>query len=128
MEKLCKRDRVFLGIALVIALAGILWFFFGYSTPGAMVEITVDGEIIGTYPLAEEREISIPTENGKTNRLMIAKGQASMLWADCPDQICVNHKAVSHGGEEIVCLPNRVVVRILEEGGNGNREPDAIAK
>ncbi len=120
MEKQCKRkkrDWVFLSIVLVLAVAGMLWFLFGYSSPGTMAEVSVDGETVGTYPLAEAREIPLPTKQQATNRLVIAEGKASMVWADCPDQICVEHRAISHGGEEIVCLPNRIVVRILNAAG-----------
>ena len=121
-----KRDWVFLGIVLALGVAGLLWFFLGYSGPGTMVEVSVDGETMGTYPLAEAREISLPKAEGETNRLLIAEGKARMEWADCPDQICVEHKAISHGGEEIVCLPNRIVVRILEEEGKG--QLDAVTR
>lgn len=121
-----KRDWIFLGIVLVLAVAGLLWFFLGYSEPGTMVEVSVDGETVGTYPLAEAREIPLPKAEGETNRLVIAEGKARMEWADCPDQICVEHKAISHGGEEIVCLPNRIVVRILEEEGKG--QLDAVTR
>lgn len=122
-----KRDWIFLGIVLVAAVAGLLWFFLGYSTPGTMVEISIDGETAGTYPLAEARVISLPPGQGETNRLVIAEGKASMEWADCPDQICVEHRAISHGGEEIVCLPNRIVVRILEADKKG-QQLDAVTR
>ena len=38
-----------------------------------------------------------------------------MKEADCPDQICVRHKAISKSGESIVCLPHKVVVEISSE-------------
>ena len=52
-------------------------------------------------------------EIGGTNRLVIEDGTARMEWADCPDQICVNHRPVSSGGESIICLPNKVVVSVV---------------
>ncbi len=38
-----------------------------------------------------------------------------METARCPDQICVRHKAISRNGENIICLPYKIVVSI-EEG------------
>ena len=35
-----------------------------------------------------------------------------MIDADCPDQLCVNQRAVSADNESIICLPNRVIVEI----------------
>ena len=44
--------------------------------------------------------------------LIIKDGEAYMQEADCPNQICVHHSPVSHKGETIVCLPNRVIIEI----------------
>lgn len=44
--------------------------------------------------------------------LVIKDGEANMQEADCPNQICVHHSPISHKGETIVCLPNRVIVEI----------------
>lgn len=117
MRKLKKRDVVFLAILLGIALGLLLWFWFGHQEQGEMVEVTVDGEIYGIYPLREEQEIPILPKEAKeaTNLLVIADGQADMESAGCPDQLCVHQAAISHVGETIVCLPNRVVVTITGE-------------
>ena len=40
--------------------------------------------------------------------------EAWMEWADCTDQICVNHRAVSREGESIICLPNQVVISVTD--------------
>lgn len=44
--------------------------------------------------------------------LIIKEGEAYMQEADCPNQICVHHSPISHKGESIVCLPNRVIIEI----------------
>ena len=65
--------------------------------------------------LDEDRTVRI----NDTNRLVIRDGSAQMEWADCPDQICVHHRAIHAGGENIICLPNKVVVSVIspEESG-----------
>ena len=40
-----------------------------------------------------------------------------MVWADCPDQICVHQSWSSSPAKPIVCLPNRVTVLLV--GGDG---------
>ena len=40
-----------------------------------------------------------------------------MVWANCPDQICVHQSWSSSPAKPIVCLPNRVTV-LLVGGGN----------
>ena len=79
-----------------------------------------EGEIEGIYSLSEDREVEI---NGGTNLLQIKNGEASMVQADCPDQLCVHQKPVSLNHESIICLPNKVVVEV-ESGAN--REFDAV--
>ena len=55
---------------------------------------------------------------------MIENGSVVMEWADCPDQLCVNHRSISRDGESIICLPNRVVVSI--EGTDGKNEENSL--
>jgi len=59
------------------------------------------------------QRIEIPGKVGKCI-LVISDGKADMESADCPNQICVHHSAISHTGETIVCLPNRVVIEVVE--------------
>ena len=54
---------------------------------------------------------------------MIEDGKADMVWADCPDKLCVNQKAISREGESIICLPNKVVISSV---GGEEREVDAV--
>ncbi|MBQ6026404.1 MAG: NusG domain II-containing protein [Lachnospiraceae bacterium] len=59
------------------------------------------------------QRIEIPGKVGKCI-LVISDGKADMESADCPNQICVHHSAISHTGETIVCLPNRVVIEVVD--------------
>lgn len=105
-----KKNDWILGGGIV--LAAILALAFQLSRGnGRSVIVTSEGEIYGTYSLAQDQTIDI---NG-TNRLVIADGTAVMEWADCPDQICVNHGSVSRNGESIICLPNKVVVTVQDK-------------
>ena len=46
------------------------------------------------------------------NILLCQDGVVRMIQSSCPDQICVHHKAVSTVGENIICLPHKIVVEI----------------
>ena len=70
--------------------------FSGHRKEKGQVIISVSGEEYGVYSLAEDRTISV----NDTNRLIIENGTAKMEWADCPDQICVNHRQISRDGRE----------------------------
>lgn len=49
-----------------------------------------------------------------------------MSAADCPDQICVNSAHINAHGGSIVCLPNKVILKIVS-GESQEDEPDVIA-
>ena len=107
MEGLKRNDYLLAAVILLAALLLFLLLSFGMA-PGARIRIQVDGEEYGVYSLAEEQKIQI----GDGNTVQIQNGAARMEWADCPDQVCVNHREVSRDGESIICLPNQVVVSI----------------
>ena len=115
-----KKDWIL--IAVILSLAGLTvlvhTFIGGAGTNRVIVKI--EGAIEGIYSLSEDREIEL---NGGTNLLQIKNGQASMLEADCPDQLCVHQKPVSLNHESIICLPNKVVVEVES---SANREFDAV--
>ena len=85
------------------------------------VEIQVNGGVYGRYRLEQDQEIDV---NHK-NKVLIKDGKVRMEDADCPDQICVNHRAISRDGESIICLPNQTVVTIC---GGEEPEVDEIAR
>ena len=115
-----KNDWILVVVILVLAGVGFLIYTsFGKQTAG-IVKVTVDGELFGIYSLEKEQEIKI----NDTNRMIIKDGQADMIEADCPDQICVDHKTISKNKETIVCLPNKVIIEIV---GGEDVEMDAVA-
>ena len=110
-----KNDLILAAVILIIAGSLIAYQMLCRDEGRKDVSITVDGEVYGTYDLTEDQVI----DAGTGNTIVISGGRAQMEWADCPDQICVRHRAVERDGESIICLPNRVVVSIesSEESG-----------
>lgn len=108
---------------LIIAVLAVAVLFLGihFLRPrkAGLVVVSIDGEEFGSWPLLENHTVEI----GEGNRLVIEDGKADMIWADCPDKLCVNQKAISREGESIICLPNKVVVSIV---GGEEKEVDAV--
>ena len=80
--------------------------------PGAFVEITVDGEVVASYPLDLDGVYEL---NGGTNTLTVKGGEAYMSYSSCPDHTCENTGRVRHVGQTIVCLPNKLTVTVKGE-------------
>ena len=104
-----KREFLFAALILGIALFLFLLWTLRFGGSGEWVRVTLRGEVYGEYPLKEDREVSIEGRN----YLRIRGGEADMVSADCPDQICVHSRPISKQGESLICLPNQVVVTIL---------------
>ena len=110
-----RSDLILAGAVLAVAAVILAYQFFRQDSGEHLVEISVDGEHFGTYNLTDEQTIEIDD----TNRVVIEDGAARMEWADCPDQLCVNHRAVSKNGESIICLPHELVVTVEGEETDG---------
>ena len=111
-----KKDLVLMGIILCIAAVCSLVHHFTGEAGKGIVAIKVDGVTEGTYVLTEDRRIEI---NHGTNILEIKNGEASMIEADCPDQVCIRMGKISKTGENIVCLPHKLVIQV--EGDVGQK-------
>ena len=100
----------------IVAAAMIIWLMMRvFSGEASIVEVSVDGEVFGEYPLNEEADVTIPGASGGMNRLVIKDGKADITEADCPDRLCVHQAPVSREGEALVCLPHKVVVTVRGE-------------
>lgn len=116
MEKRTRKNDLILILALLI-VALVSYFGIGLyqemNTKNGVAVVTIDGVEYGRYPLAVDATEMIKLEDGSYNLLVIEDGQADVTEASCPDGICVNHRAIDKRGESIVCLPNKVVVEII---------------
>lgn len=123
-----KRDGILVLVLLVLAGVSYLVFASGTSTEGNQVVITIDGTVYGSYPLNQNKEIEIKTENG-LNTVIIEEGKVYMKDADCPDQYCVKQGKISHSKETLVCLPHKLVVEVrVQESSLEENDIDVIAQ
>ena len=106
-----KNDLILIGVILSLALT-LLLILKLTAKNGKTVKVIVDGKEEYTYNLSEDIETKILTDGNKQNTLVIKDGKAFVESADCPDKICVSHRAISNVGETIVCLPHKVVISV----------------
>ena len=109
-----RGDVIIIVAALVLGLLLLLW----PAEPGASLTVISNGETVGTYPLSQDREITVGG-----NTVVISGGSVHMRAADCPGGDCLSARAISGAGESIVCLPNRLILCIDGVSGDG---PDAM--
>ena len=125
-----KRDILLAGGIVLVALVMLLVMHVTGETKGDQVQITVNGEIYGTYPLEKDQTIEV-TEGEFHNVIRIEDGQAYMEEADCPDGYCKKQGTISRVNETIVCLPHKLVAEVESDGSttdDADDAPDVIVK
>lgn len=123
-----KRDGILILVLLVFAGIGYLIFAGAKKAEGNQIVITIDGNIYGSYPLDQNKEIEVKTERG-SNTIKIEAGKVYMEEADCPDKYCVMQGKISHSSETLICLPHKLVVEVeFLERKSEQQRIDVIAK
>ena len=104
----------FLAIILVLMLAaavGSMFLFRGTDAQYVGIQIYQDGQLVQEFSLEENRTIEIG--GTYTNVVEIRDGRVAIVESDCPGEDCVHSGWISSVGRTIVCLPNRVEIRIV---------------
>ncbi len=114
-----------------------------------LVEINVDGRTYGEYDLSKDAELlviqkkdeiyieALGSENNSLNwidvdadssqlndvdhfnKVVIKDGKVQMEDASCHNHVCIRQGKIKRNNQSIVCLPNRVVVRIVAGNNQG---------
>lgn len=105
---------------LLAAVASAVWILLqGQGTDSPVARITRNGTQLEEIDLSQVDEpcsFVLEDENG-FNTVLVEKGRIRISAADCPDQICVKQGWISDGAVPIVCLPHKLVVEIVDAGG-----------
>ena len=102
-----KKEFIFIGALLAVSLLLCVYVYVIPHEKYGSIQITVNGELYGTYSLGVDQVITI----GDTNVCEIKNGEVKMIEADCPDHLCMKQPAIGSAGGFIVCLPNRIVIQ-----------------
>ena len=117
IKKILGNKKLCADVILVLSLLALGLSVFLITTltreEGSTVIVSVNGDDKCEYSLSQNGEYSL---NGGTNVIVIEDGAVYMKSADCPDRLCVHQGKKSMNGERIVCLPNRVEVRVEGDG------------
>lgn len=113
-------DFVIVGAVLVLAAA--LTAALAAATQGDRLyaEVWQDNQLVERVALTDGTDRTIDLDGH--NVIVLSGKSARMASADCRDQVCVRTGTLTRAGQVAVCLPNRVVLKIVGESG----EIDAI--
>ena len=116
MKKDGLNGKIFkIGDLIVLAvfiIAAALAIYFMTKPTGSEVYIYKDGKLLEAVSLSVKKTVKIDEHI----TVKISGGAAYVLKSDCKGQDCVKAGKISKVGEMIVCLPNKVVMKIVGDG------------
>lgn len=114
-----KKLNLILAVAIAaVACAGLVATrLIGANTDvnTATVVIRDGAQNVYELPLGQDVTKSVTTDLG-TNVIEIKDGRVHVEEADCPNQDCVHQGWIDAAGQQIVCLPHKLTVDIVDEG------------
>ena len=110
-----RGDLFAILLVVFIALGTIIAFMpAGAEDETPAVQIYQNGRLL--LELSLDGDTVLDIEGDYKNTVSVSGGKVRISEADCPGEDCVHSGAISSPGRSIVCLPNRVEVRITGMG------------
>jgi len=113
IDLLTPADKALVAFIIILSLATLPLIF---KTKGEEVIIEVNGKPLYRLSLSQPRTVEVYGPIGRTV-VKIEGGKAWVASSDCPHKLCVKRGKISHSGEMVICVPNKVVVRIVGRRG-----------
>ena len=101
----------FIIIFIVFFISFNLIFTHKKKTSGGIAEVKTPNRIY-RIRLNKDRIMTIKGKLGFL-KLEVKSGKIRVLDSPCPKKICINTGWISKPGQMIVCIPNRVIIKIL---------------
>jgi hypothetical protein len=116
LTKGSKKRVLKAGDWVLFLVGGVLVVFVFYNdslyAPAGKEVVITAGSSTAAYDLGVDRTVLVEGPLGQTE-IVIAGGRVWVEDSPCRDKICVQMGKKKRTGEQIVCLPNRVVVEVV---------------
>ena len=100
---------IFIGLGILAGFA-----FYGRGKTSVTAVVYQDGEVIREVDLTEDQNFEIG--GSYHNTVTVKDGKICVTHTDCPGGDCAHSGWKSRAGESIVCLPNRMEIRLQGKG------------
>jgi len=110
LSMLTRNDRILIFSLVAIASFSFARLFFA-PYEGREVSVKVGNHPVQKVSLRMDKKINIEGEKGEVV-IEIKEGRVRVVESSCFQKICVNIGWINKPGQNIVCLPNKVLVTI----------------
>lgn len=113
-------NKLLVPLVIFFALMSTLGIFFlsANKTNENTAYIYKDGELVEEVDLSKVDKTYTIKVGG--NVVLVEKNCISMKEASCPDKLCIKQGRITNGSHPVVCLPNRVVIKVGKEDGGAD--------
>ena len=112
-----KLDFIIVGIILVLAIAGFVGVrLYGAHNTADIVKISGPDGMVVELPLDEDTRYVVETELGH-NTVVIENQTVHIEDADCKNHDCMDQGTITMPGQQLICLPHKLVVQIVSNDG-----------
>jgi len=132
--RFCRFDAAVIILVLLVAAGTALQLYRvtqSSMTAGSHQEavLTVSGEEVWRVNLADitTQETHKVTVDAGSLTVLAKAGKVCISASDCPDQICVHTGWLTSTGQTAVCLPFKVVLKVVSVDGQGSITQDTSA-
>ena len=122
MKDILKIGDIVLAGAVGLSILLSFFIFRFVQEEGQTVSVFVDGRQTHHLSLKDVRQIHVRGPAGVTT-IHVENGYAWIDEAPCPQKICMRMGKISRTGEMVVCVPNRILLKI---DGKDARNLDGI--
>ena len=110
-----KRADLAAYAAVLLLVAAALALTFGLTgREGEFAVIYMNGEELRRVPLSVDQTFSL--HGDYCNEVTVKDGRIAVTHSTCPNQDCVRQGWLGDQGGSIICLPNRVEIRVVSSG------------
>ena len=120
---LTLADKLLIAILLLTSFLSVVALK-QFRQPGNSFSVSISGKFEQLFPLGKNQLLEIYGPLGKT-KIQVENKKVRILSSPCPEKICAKTGWIQHVGEIIVCVPNKIVIRI---NGNQNGHFDVITQ
>ena len=108
-----KADLLAIAATLLLAVAVFVAFLPGRTDGAVVAQIYQDNALVHTVSLDTDQEFTLTGQY--TTTVTVRDGKIAVTRSDCPGEDCVHSGWSDSSGRSIVCLPNRVEIRIISD-------------
>ncbi len=118
IKKSILKDLILASLLIFISLVGIKVFYINYNDTLIAVIEQNNQEIKRVNLKDVTKSYYLDISSTYPTKILVEPGKISFYESTCPDKVCEHYGKLSKKGQFAVCLPAKVIIRIIGKNQN----------